>query len=214
MGAALSYREAMPEWLARRVAVATTSDADADEVARARDGDEVAFEALVSRHEAATYRVCRRLLADADEALDATQEAFLRAYRGLARFRGAASFRTWLIGIAINVCRNRLASPTRRAQRRALPLDADPATEAVARPLPDPAPGPEARAYGSELRRALLAALAALSAEHREVLVLREIEGLDYAQLAGALGVAEGTVKSRLARARAALRAALQGVWP
>ena len=215
MGATLAYRSAVPSLFRGRDVARASVDADADEVARARAGDREAFETLVSRHEAAVFRICLRLLADREDALEASQETFLRAYRAVARFRGAATFRTWLIGIAVNACRNRLVSAEHRASRHTVGLEADTADgNAAALPLPDPAPSPEMRALGGELRQALCRALAAVSAEHREALVLREIEGLEYAEIAAVLGVAEGTVKSRLARARAALRAELEGVWP
>jgi len=215
VSAALPYGDVVSPWPSVADAGSPPGDADAALVARARGGEEAAFEALVSRHEAIVYRTCRRILADPDDALDATQEAFLRAYRAIARFRGDASFRTWLVGIAINACRNRLASA--EAQRRRRTESLQPASDErpdAGRALADPAPGPEADALAGELRNRLLTALAAVSPEHREVLVLREIEGLEYGELARAVGVAEGTVKSRLARARAALRAALEGVWP
>ena len=216
MISALPYGAAVRAWFSAGTATVFAADVDAADVARAREGDESAFAALVGRHEGEIYRTCLRLLRDPDDALDATQETFLRAYRGLARFRGEAKFRTWLFGIALNACRNRLTSAHSRARRRMGSLQGalDDNGESIELPLPDPAPGPEANAYSSELRRALQGALAAIAAEHREVLVLREIEGLEYAELAGVLGIAEGTVKSRLARARAALRAALEEVWP
>lgn len=216
MISALPYGAAVRPWFSAGTATVSAADFDAADVARAREGDEPAFTALVGRHEGEIYRTCLRLLRDPDDALDATQETFLRAYRGLARFRGEATFRTWLFGIALNACRNRLTSAHSRARRRTVGLhrDADDAGNDVELPLPDPAPGPEADAYSGELRHALQVALAAIAAEYREVLVLREIEGLEYAELARVLGIAEGTVKSRLARARAALRAALEEVWP
>ncbi|MGE5235848.1 MAG: RNA polymerase sigma factor [Acidobacteriota bacterium] len=191
-------------------------DPDAAELERARAGDEAAFEILVSRHERTVWLVARRLLGHDDEALDAAQDTFLRVFRALPRFRGEATFRTWVIGIAINVCRNRLASAERRRSRLNEELiRTDPATGRPAeRPLPDPSPGPEAATHAGELRAALDKALASLTTEHREVVVLREVEGLDYEELGRVLGCRVGTVKSRLARARAALRAALEGVWP
>ncbi len=191
-------------------------DADAGDVARAAAGDEAAFEALVRRHERALFNLAMRLLGDRDDALDAVQDAFLRAYRSLPRFRGEASFRTWITGIAINVCRSRLVSAVthQRRQTRSL-VQRDPLRdEELVLPIADPAPDPEARAHGGELRAALEQALAAISAEHREVLLLREMHGMEYQELAAVLGCALGTVKSRVARARAALRHELEGVWP
>ena len=199
-----------------RAASATFADPDALEVDRARAGDEAAFETLVARHERAVWSVARRLLGHDEDAFDAVQDTFLRVFRALPRFRGEATFRTWVIGIAINVCRSRRASAEWRRRRLTDELaPADPASgRAVERPLADRSPGPEAAAHAGELRAALDRALAALSRAHREIVVLREVEGLDYDELARALGCRVGTVRSRLARARAALRAALEGVWP
>ena len=177
----LTYPSRMLLWavIARRGTAVTDQDSAA--VARARDGDEAAFETLVSRHEREVFNLAWRMLGNREDALDAAQETFLRVFRSLATFRGDATFRTWLTGIAINVCRNRLASVEVRARRAAVPLVSEDAAtgEAVELQLPDPAPGPEdATARGTELRRALERALAALSPEHREILLLHEMQGL------------------------------------
>jgi RNA polymerase sigma-70 factor, ECF subfamily len=192
------------------------ASADADAVRRFRAGDQPAFEELVTRSEAEIYRLSLRFLGNRDDALDATQDTFLRAFRALAAFRGEATFRTWLIGIALNVCRSRRGSASARAARRSSSLDADDSDCDEARPpdLVAAGPNPEQSAGGAELGQALAEALAGLAPEHREILLLREMQGLDYDELAQTLHCAEGTVKSRLSRARAALRAALEGVWP
>lgn len=190
-------------------------DAELAAVRRFQAGDEAAFEELVAGREAEVYRLALRMLGDADDALEATQDVFLRAYRALPRFRREASFRTWLTGIALNVCRSRLTSRRAKERRRTVPLhpaDRDDAEAAVE--LPAPGPDPERAAQASELRAALDHALAELSPEHREILLLRELHGLEYEELAGSLGCAVGTVKSRLARARGALRAAMEALWP
>jgi RNA polymerase sigma-70 factor (ECF subfamily) len=192
------------------------ADADRGEVSRAAGGDDAAFETLVRRHERALFNLALRLLGDREDALDAVQDAFLRAHRALPRFRGDASFRTWITGIAINVCRSRLisAETRRRHLSRSLVRHDPDRGEDVVLSIADPAPDPEALARGGEIRAALERALAGLSAEHREIILLRELNGLDYDELAATLGCAPGTVKSRLARARGALRQALEGVWP
>jgi RNA polymerase sigma-70 factor (ECF subfamily) len=179
-------------------------------------GDESAFEALVRSHQRGVYNLAYRLLGNREDALDAAQDTFLRCYRALPRFRGDAAFRTWLLGIAINVCRTRLTGAARRQQHRTQDLTrTDPRTgERVPLDLPDPGPGPESAAHAGELRGALARALAGLSPDHREVLLLREVGELEYDEVAAALGCALGTVKSRIARARAALRLALEEVWP
>jgi RNA polymerase sigma factor (sigma-70 family) len=213
---ALAYAGAvgMP-W--RRVRVAPPgSDTDTPDVARAQAGDEAGFEALVRRHEREVYCLAHRMLHDREEALEAAQDTFLRVFRALPTFRAEAAFRTWLFGIALNVCRNRLARGLKRERATTVPLaQEDPISGAVvAMPLADPALDPEATAGRSELRRAITAALQRISPEHREIILLREVHGLDYDALAAALGCPAGTVKSRLARARAALRVILEGVWP
>ncbi len=182
---------------------------------RLRAQEAGAFEELVHTHERQMYQLAHRLLRDHDEAVDATQEAFLRAFRSLPRFRGEASLRTWLYGITLNVCRNRLAAASWRHRECEEPLTwRDDEGDERARPLGDPAPNPEQAAWAGELRAAVENALATLPPDHREVVVLREIQGLDYEEMAAVLGCALGTVKSRLARARGALRDALEGVWP
>jgi RNA polymerase sigma-70 factor (ECF subfamily) len=195
---------------------APRDDPDRTAVERAISGDEGAFEELVRRHERTVYNLAFRLLGSREDALDAAQDAFLRCYRALPRFRGDASFRTWLVGIAINVCRSRLTGAEHRMRRLTQDLTRpDPSTgDRVPLPLPDPAPDPESVARAREIRDALVRALGELSPDHREVLLLREMSGLDYDEVAAALGCALGTVKSRIARARAALRAALEEVWP
>ena len=191
-------------------------DADYDDVQRFKDGSEDAFEALVTRYEAEMYRVAFRLLQSREDAMEAVQESFLRAYRALPKFRGDSTFRTWLTGITINVCRNIAASAGQRGRTQEVPIDeTDPETgEERSLPLRDSKPDPEAEILASELRSALMKALGELTVEHREVLVLREIMSLEYDEMAGALGCAVGTIKSRLARARDALRGRLKGVWP
>ncbi|HSM50882.1 MAG TPA: sigma-70 family RNA polymerase sigma factor [Thermoanaerobaculia bacterium] len=216
VNAPFAYPLGVISWVRPAPRAAARDDPDAADVARARAGDEAAFERLVSRHEAALYRLAWRMLGRREEALDAVQEAFLRVFRGLGSYRGEAAFRTWATGIAINVCRNRLAAAETRASRRSRSLDA-PAREGgeLREPaLPDPSPGPEAEARGAELRRALGRALAELTPEHRAVLLLCEMQGLSYEEAAAALGCRLGTVRSRLARARGALRERLEGIWP
>lgn len=216
MDATLAYPCSMLFGRSRSALPVAAQDGNGEVLARARAGDEAAFEALVSQHESAVYQLAWRMLRDREEALDAVQETFLRVFRALGSFRGEATLRTWVYGIALNVCRNRLQSAEVRARaRRESLVTSDPdGGEERERPIPDPLPGPEAAAYGGELRRALELALGRLSPEHREIIVLREVQGLEYAEVAAVLGCAQGTVKSRLARARAALRHALEGVWP
>lgn len=216
MAGALGYAWVMDAGEATGLTASRGHDADAVDVARYQAGNPEAFESLVRRHEREAYQVCFRMLGDREDAMDAVQETFLRVYRGLLRFRGDAAFRTWLIGIALNVCRNKLASAAEKQKRVTSSItQEDPENGEVSDvDLRDCAPDPESSAMGHELRAALEKALASLAPDHREILVLREIQEMEYEELAAVLACPVGTVKSRLCRARQALREALAGTWP
>ena len=169
--------------------------ADEADVARARAGDTAAFTALVRRHQDRVFGFILRMLDARDEAMELTQDVFVKAWQALPGWRPEARFSTWLLQIARNAALDQLR---RRRLIQFAPLD-------DGMDVADTAPGPEAR-YASRQRQALLEnALQQIAAEHREILLLREVEGLAYGELASVLGIAEGTVKSRLARARRAL---------
>ena len=169
--------------------------ADEADVARARAGDTAAFAALVRRHQDRVFGFILRMLDARDEAMELTQDVFVKAWQALPGWRPEARFSTWLLQIARNAALDQLR---RRRVVQFAPLD-------DGMDVADTAPGPEAR-YASRQRQALLEnALQQIAAEHREILLLREVEDLSYGELAAVLAIAEGTVKSRLARARAAL---------
>jgi RNA polymerase sigma-70 factor (ECF subfamily) len=180
----------------------------------AQRGDVGAFNTLVLVYQRQVYNVCYRTLGSAEDAADATQDAFLSAFRGLRTFRGsAAGLRAWLLRVAVNTCYDHL----RRRQRRpsesldglANPPGADQDTPAAER-LPDPSPGPEQQALGAESARAIQRALDQLPHEQRLTVVLCDVQGLSYEEAAHVMQVELGTVKSRLSRARAQLRTLLQ----
>jgi len=172
-------------------------------VALARDGDRAAFDELVRRHADGLYAVVVRLCADRHEAEEVTQEAFLRAWRGLPAFRGDAQFFTWLYRIGVNEARRRADGRRRRAD---VVVSLDEQREHASR---DRSVLPLDRAEHADLRRTLDAAIAALPVDQRAVLVLRDVEGLSTAQAAAVLGLREAALKSRLHRARELLRAGL-----
>lgn len=174
-----------------------------DLLRRAQAGELVAFNGLVLRFQDAVYSLVVRMLGQREAAEDVTQEAFVAAWQHLATFRGG-SFRSWLFTIAANRARDELR---RRGRRPSVSLDAarDDPDRADLDP-PDRGPSPEGVAEQAELRAALETALRELPDDWREVVVLSDIHGLDYAEIAQATGVAVGTVKSRLSRARARLR--------
>jgi RNA polymerase sigma-70 factor (ECF subfamily) len=174
-----------------------SSESDAVLVAEARRGDRGALDALLRRHHDRVYALCRRMTGNDTDALDATQEALLAVCRGLDRFDGRSAFTTWMYRVATNACLDEL----RRKSRRPTPVD-DPAV--FDRPSVSPALGD-----GVADRHAIDSALAGLPPEFRAAVVLRDLCDLDYAEIASVLDIPAGTVRSRIARGRAALAAAL-----
>jgi RNA polymerase sigma factor (sigma-70 family) len=170
-------------------------------VARAKTGDAAAYEELVRAHQAIAFRTAYLVAGDEADAQEAAQDAFVKAYRALGRFRTGSPFRPWLLSIVANEARNRRRSAGRR-QALALRAAAD-ATSG------DAAPSPEAASVSAERRRELLDAVNRLGEDHRLVLTCRYFLDLSEDETAAALGVRRGTVKSRLARALDRLRAEL-----
>ncbi|MEJ2367143.1 MAG: sigma-70 family RNA polymerase sigma factor [Acidobacteriota bacterium] len=189
---------------------------DTEDVLRFQAGQEEAFECLVRRHEAEVYRTAFRFLQDEEDALEASQEAFLRAYRGLGAFRGDSNFKTWLTAIALNVCRNKVASAGEKLRRRSFSIQAsrDEDGREMDYPVSDTQPTPDVILMRGELQKLIQTAISKLSHQHAEILILREMQGLDYKEVAEILCCPVGTVKSRLRRARQALREAVEGMWP
>lgn len=194
----------------RRVIIVHEMD-EAGLVADAQRGDLEAFNRLVIAYQSPVYNVAYRILGEEAPASDATQEAFLSAFRSIGRYRGG-SFRAWLFRIVTNACYDELR---RRKRRPTLPLDdlvedpEGPEPEATERLAADE-PGPEARALEGELAGALEDCLRRLPDEFRIVAVLADVEGYDYQEVSQLVGKPLGTIKSRLARARARLRDCLQ----
>ena len=173
---------------------------DAELIERARSGEVLAYEELVRRYQDVAMRTAHLISPDGD-AEDAAQEAFIKAFRALHRFRAGAPFRPWLLQIVANEARNRRRSAGRRA---GLALRA-----AEDRPLDDAAPSPESAVLAHETQETLLAAVNALRDEDREVIGARYFLQLSEAETAETLGIPRGTVKSRLSRALERLRAGM-----
>ena len=175
-------------------------------IARAVRGDSAAYEEIVQRYQQVAFRTAYVITGSAPDAEDAAQEAFVKAYYALGRFRLGAPFRPWLLQIVANEARNRRKAAGRRAT---LALRAAGTLQpADARPSGDAAPSPEAAALAAEQRAALLRAVGELRDDDRLVIAYRYFLDLSEAEMAAALGVARGTVKSRLARALGRLRGA------
>ena len=182
----------------------TLEQVDSDEVLvrRSAEGDRSAFERLAARHAAALYRFTVRICGGEREAEDALQDGLLAAWRGAATFRGDSAARTWLYQVVVNACR-------RRHRRRAGEPAAIEGDEAAAGVATDES-GPEVRVAARQTGRALEAALSELATEAREVLMLRDVEGLSGEETAAALGLGLAAMKSRLHRARLDLKARVE----
>ena len=178
------------------------STSDEALVQASRQGDLASFNLLVERYQGQVYNVALRMLRDSPAAEDVTQDTFLSAYRNISSYRGGM-FRAWLFRIATNAARDALR---RRARRPATSLDTYMEGETTPRDVPDPDSGPEEVALQHERQRVLGDLLMELPQDQRTVLVLSDVQGLSYEEIAQATGEALGTVKSRLSRARTRLR--------
>jgi RNA polymerase sigma-70 factor (ECF subfamily) len=176
-----------------------------DLVARSKQGDLDSFNRLVERYQTPLFNLCLRMLGSPQAAEDATQEAFIAAFRALRSFQGAA-FRAWLFRIAANACYDELR---RRKSRSAHSLDQPQGEGQQHLDVATLEPSPDDRAEQRELAELLQAALLEIPQEQRLAIVLSDVHGLDYAEIAAAMNVSVGTVKSRIFRGRARLRAVL-----
>lgn len=179
---------------------------ETDLIQRSRAGDLDAFNVLVERHQRGLYNLCLRMLGSVPSAEDATQEAFLAAYLHLGSFRGG-SFRAWLYRIGANACHDEMR---RRRSRPAVSLESGAQGGVSPVQIPDRGPSPLERLEQEESAAVIQRALDALPADQRLAAILCDVQGLDYKDIAVVMGVPLGTVKSRIARARARLRDLLQ----
>jgi RNA polymerase sigma-70 factor (ECF subfamily) len=189
------------------------SEVDSREAAlieRCAAGDDVACAELVAAHQRMVYGLAFNLLGDRDEALDLSQEVFLRVFRTLSTFRGQSALRTWIYRIVVNQARNRQRWWRRRHRSEQVSLDDH--LSRVGEPEATREVLPDRQLANKETAAQIWRALERLPFDQRTALILREIEGLRYEEIAFSLGIAVGTVKSRLTRARQALRAELLGV--
>lgn len=180
----------------------TASDTDQQLVQRAQRGDLRAFDLLVLKYQGRIAALISRYVSDAGEVEDVTQEAFIKAYRALGKFRGDSAFYTWLYRIAANAAKNHLVAKGRRPGADATIEDAEGFDEGG---LLSESASPEALAMGGELAEVVESALNALPDELKAALMLREFDGLSYDDIADVLGCPVGTVRSRIFRAREAI---------
>ncbi|MBA3515627.1 MAG: sigma-70 family RNA polymerase sigma factor [Pyrinomonadaceae bacterium] len=201
------------EQVATATSVEPRAVTDTQFIERLKRGDASAFETLVAERSREIYGLLYRLTENSEEARDLTQETFLRAFQSIEHFRGEADLRTWIYRIAINQARNRWRWWRRRRCESTVSLDS--ADEWGNNPLAGTFPAdsgntPEQETLAHERERLLRAALITLGCAYREAVILRDIEGLSYEEVAAALRVSVGTVKSRLARGRSELRRKLE----
>jgi RNA polymerase sigma-70 factor (ECF subfamily) len=176
-----------------------------------REGRPDAFDAIVRAHQDRVYTLCARMLSDREDALDIAQEVFLSAYRNLPGFRGESSLSTWLLRIATNRCLNRIRQRTAQAAREVPPGEPQD-DDAPFQPPGKEEDRPERMVETRETGRILEAAIAKLDEDSRLLVLLYDVEGFTYEEVAAAAGIPLGTVKSKLHRARMALRKMLAPV--
>jgi RNA polymerase sigma-70 factor, ECF subfamily len=178
----------------------------------AQHGDLEAFNRLVLAYQDALFNTALRILGDGDIASDATQDAFISAFRAINTFRGG-SFRAWLLRTVTNACYDELRRQRRRPTTPLEPTNDDEEEIETPRWMADPNSSPEEQMDKEELEHAIEHCLQALPLEFRTVVVMADVEGLDYTDVATSMHIPLGTIKSRLARARLRLRECLQGFW-
>lgn len=183
------------------VPVPIAEQSDRDLVDRHRYGDPAAFEEIYRRFEEMVYNLALRMSGDPEEAADLMQEIFLRVFRHLGKFRAQSSLKTWIYRVALNHCRSRLA----RRRQRPLPLEQE-----VEERIRDPERSPEEKAMAGDAERLVSRALTQVKPAFREAVILRDLEGLSYQEIARVLRVRVGTVRSRIARGREQLRQLLE----
>ena len=177
-----------------------TREQEAMIVRKVLQGDVNAFEKLVTEYEKAVYAIAQRMTGNAEDAADMTQETFIKAYNSLSSFRGDSKFSVWLYRIANNVCLDFLRSRSRRPTVSLSTEDDD--GEETQLDIADESQSPELLLESSLTRDAVRRGLNALPPDYKQILLLREIQGLSYEEIAAALGIESGTVKSRIFRAR------------
>lgn len=199
-------REITYNWLDRPAEV---SAQEAAFVSRLQANDDAAYDELVRAYSAMIYHVAYRMLGDPADASDVVQEIFLKVFRNIGGFKAEAALKTWIFRIAFSEILNRLRWWRRRFKHATISLDEEPNGKHGSDFVVHTGPTPEEVLQFKERESAIQQALGKLSLEHRSIIVLRDIEGFSYNEIADVLGISIGTVKSRLARARADLKKSL-----
>jgi RNA polymerase sigma-70 factor, ECF subfamily len=177
-------------------------------VLRLKANEDAAYDELVRTYNASMFHVAYRMLGDTAEASDVVQEIFIKVFRNIGSFKGEAALKTWIFRIALSEILNRLRWWKSRHRSSTVSLDDQPNGHEHYY-VPDSGPSPEEMLESKERESAIQEALGKLSNEHRSIIVLRDIEGFSYTEIADVLGISMGTVKSRLARGREDLKRSL-----
>jgi RNA polymerase sigma-70 factor (ECF subfamily) len=181
-------------------------------VDRFKNGDKAAFDEMVERYWGRIYSMVNQLLRNPQDAEEVTQDAFIRAHRGLVNFRGDSAFSTWLYQIATNLARNRYWYWWRRKRDKSVSIDAPMGSDndtTLADMIPAEVETPDDITVTQEFVARIGTGMEKLGTKHREILILRNVKNLSYEEIADILGISIGTVKSRIARARESLRSRL-----
>ncbi len=185
---------------------------DLELIQKCENGDKKAFDELVLKYQTKAFNVAYRMLSNYEEAKDITQEAFLKAYQSMRGFRKDACFYTWLYRILINTCKNKMKNWARHPHVESLDSPVQTAEGDVIRTLPDKEPDPDQLLIKRETQRCVREAIDSLAIKYKAVIILRDIEGLSYKEITESIGCREGTIKSRLSRARIILKEKLKEV--
>jgi RNA polymerase sigma-70 factor (ECF subfamily) len=190
-------------------------DEDLEFVTLCQRGDVNAFKPLVEKHQKKMVNIAYRMMGDYEAACEVVQDAFLHAYKAIRKFRGEAKFSTWLCLIVINLSKNRIQQMKTRSEKEGVSLDAPIETDdgQVSHDPPSEEPSALEQMERKEVQTAVQMCISALDDDHREVLVLRDIQGLSYDEIGEILKIPGGTVKSRLFRARDTLKEGLKKVF-
>jgi RNA polymerase sigma-70 factor (ECF subfamily) len=190
-------------------------DDDIELVGLCQKGELSAFEALVEKHQRKMLNIAYRMIGDYEAACEVVQDAFLSAYKSIKKFRGEAKFSTWLCRIVINLSKNRMKQMKTRWQREGASIDDPVETEEgqIRRDPPSPEPSVLEQMEKKEVQAKVQACINSLEGEYREVLILRDIQGFTYDEIRDTLNIPDGTVKSRLFRARDTLKDRLKDVF-
>jgi len=188
-------------------------DPDSAFVRAVQAGDMVAFDQLVVKHKDKLFNMVYWLLGDYQEANDCAQEIFIKVFKSIKKFRSESSFSTWLYRIAINTCKNRLKSSAYRWKKKTIPLENPESSKEgnVSYEIQNDSPSPVNELEKKERLMMIQKAINALPEEQNRIIVLRDIQGMSYQEIADITGLNLGTVKSRLARARMELKNRLKG---